>query len=54
MWTAASQGKELNEKEYFIARIKYCPVLFYKLHFCEKLAVAKDMKFSFILSVFFH
>lgn len=53
MWTAASKGKELNERQYFIVRMKYCPALFYKLHFYDKLAVAENMKFSFILSGFF-
>lgn len=54
MQTAASQRKELNERQYFIAIMKHCPALFHKLHFCNKLAGAKDRKFSLILSGFFY
>lgn len=49
MRTAVSQEESIKH----FVRMKYRPMLFCKLHFPDKLATAKDMKFCLILSGFF-
>lgn len=49
MRTAVSQEESIKH----FVRMKYRPMLFCKLHFPDKLATAKDMKFCLILSIFF-